>query len=67
MNLLFRRNLQAKYNKANKDEKDKKEKEEKKGGKGRNRHRDDESAPSLKPSGKVSLFDFLEDKLPITG
>jgi len=36
-----------------------------KGGKGRGR--DQEGNPNLKPSGKVSLFDFLEDKLPASG
>lgn len=41
--------------------------EEKKGGKNRNRHRDDDTGLPLKPSGKVSLFEFLEDKLPFSG
>ncbi|CAH0759418.1 unnamed protein product [Diatraea saccharalis] len=32
--------------------------------KGRNKEPNDEDSISVKPSGKVSLFDFLEDKLP---
>ncbi|KAL0268466.1 UNVERIFIED_CONTAM: hypothetical protein PYX00_010399 [Menopon gallinae] len=62
------RNLQAKYNKHSKDDNSKSNSksgnEEKKGGKGRNKHKDEDSGPTLKPSGKVSLFEFLEDKLP---
>lgn len=65
------RNLQAKYNKQNKDENSKSNSksgnDEKKGGKGRNKHKDEDTGPTLKPSGKVSLFDFLEDKLPCAG
>lgn len=38
-----------------------------KGRKGRNKDANDEDGvSSLKPTGKLSLFDFLEDKLPIT-
>lgn len=32
--------------------------------KGRNKENNDEDGAPVKPSGKVSLFDFLEDKLP---
>ncbi|KAK6617976.1 hypothetical protein RUM44_002418 [Polyplax serrata] len=64
------RNLQNKYNKSNKDDNSKSNSKsggnEEKKGKNRNRHRDDDAGPSLKPSGKVSLFEFLEDKLPFS-
>lgn len=65
-------NTQNRNNKSNKEESSKSNNksgssEEKKSGKGRNRHKDEDLVPSLKPSGKVSLFEFLEDKFPFSG
>lgn len=59
------RNLQRREGNENKREKVQKEHTEpapKR--KGRNKEPTDEEAVQVKPSGKVSLFDFLEDKLP---
>ncbi|XP_061706327.1 tudor domain-containing protein 3 [Cydia pomonella] len=57
------RMLQKRDNSENRREKQQKEPEQPKR-KGRNKEANDDDNIAVKPSGKVSLFDFLEDKLP---
>lgn len=61
------KNLQRGSGENKKDRPAKQAGETGKGRKGRNKDANDEDGvSSLKPTGKLSLFDFLEDKLPIT-
>ncbi|XP_053599928.1 tudor domain-containing protein 3 [Plodia interpunctella] len=55
--------LQKRDNSENRKDKSQKEPDQPKR-KGRNKEPNDEDGIPVKPSGKISLFDFLEDKLP---
>lgn len=56
--------LQKRDNSENRNKEKQKESEPAPKRKGRNKDKDDDDGIPVKPSGKVSLFDFLEDKLP---
>ncbi|CAH4036091.1 tudor domain-containing protein 3-like [Pieris brassicae] len=56
--------LQKRDNSENRNKEKQRESEPAPKRKGRNKDKDDDDVIPVKPSGKVSLFDFLEDKLP---
>lgn len=56
--------LQKRDNSENRNKEKQQKEQEPSKRKGRNKESNDEDGIPVKPSGKVSLFDFLEDKLP---